>query len=86
MEALKAAHEDSRVVAPFRQRLSTAKYRAMAESMTAQGFGHQGEIVRAFADYVRETNPDGAVVLDVYARDYLSTLAAKPDAKENANG
>ncbi len=48
-----------------------------AQHANSQGFGHQSDILRAFAEWVRTINPAGADILDIYIRDYLASLAAK---------
>lgn len=70
-------------------------FKMLASYFTAQGIGHQSDILRAFAEWWDNTVPeidmpeydlgllDGAA-MQRYVKDYLASLAEKPvtDAKE----
>ena len=60
----------------------------LAASLTAQGYGHRDDHVRAFAEWLnaglRAHHPHmmAFAAFDEAAENHLASLAAKPDAKE----
>ncbi len=60
--------------------MNAANPQSMAAELTAQGFGHRDDILRAFADYAEKSRPgDRVVYIRSLTDSYLASFAAKED-------